>query len=736
MLTSTVRPVPKANAWRPTLSVRQYFTLIAVLAVLPWIALAIYVGDRVANDARDALRTALMSSARSLAAAVDGALDKHIAVATTLTHSRPLLRGDWDGFREQAKDSLSFLPGSALLVADAAGRQILNTDRPAGEPLPPRPDEIAELHQRAFATGEPQVSDIFIGRNSGRPVASINVPTFRDGKPLYTLAIRVDPQQFRKLLDQQHLPSDWYAAIVDRKGTIVVRLADPEGHSTGHPTSESWLHAMREAAEGFIENRSVNGEALVNAYTRGAHGWSVGIGIAKSALDAPLWHTRLILAIVGLVCIGLSIVLAWLLASKFDSATRALKAAAGTMAHELPVAAPEGTGIREYDEIGSAFASASSLLQARSAERRTAEQALARRVDEVAAVHEFTERRFRATSVAEICDAALDAILKGLHCNRAAILQFDAAGVMRFVAWRGLSERYRAAVEGHSPWKPDEQDPQPVVIADVDRAEELTDWLKSVVRAERIHALGFLPVIADSRLIGKIMTYYEAPHAFSEAELKVAMSFARRLGFAIAHKRAEDAREIAGRELQHRCNNLLAVVQAIAQKTLSGASSLADASAAFEARLQALARAHRQLVKSNWTGVSLDEIVRLAMEPFGGRSEIEGENIVLAPKDAQNFSLAVHELATNAVKYGALSCAGGKISIAWAITNAQGDRVLKFQWQERGGPEVAVPRRHGFGTALIKATFRQVQFDYAPAGLMCEIDVRLENLAAADFPPL
>ena len=735
MLTSPVRSVPKARAWWPTLSVRQYFSLIAVLAVLPWIGLAIYVGDRVANDARDALRTALMSSARSLAAAVDGEIDQHIAVATTLTHSRPLLSGDWDGFRQQAKDSLSFLPGSALLVADAAGRQILNTDRPAGEPLPPRPDEIAELHQRAFATGEPQVSDIFIGRNSGRPVASINVPVFRDGKPLYALAVRLEPQRFRKLLERQHLPADWYAGIVDRKGAIVVRLADPEGHSTGHPTSESWRQFMREAAEGFVESRSLEGEEVVNAYTRGAHGWSVGIGIAKSALDAPLWHTRLILAVVGVGCIALSIGFAWLLARKFDSATRALKVAAGTMAHELPVAAPEGMGIREYDEIGSAFASASSLLQARSAERRTAEQALARRVDEAAAVHEFTERRFRATSVAEICDAALDAILKGLHCDRAAMLQFDAAGVMRFVAWRGLSDRYRAAVEGHSPWKGDDRDPQPVIIADLDRAEDLGDSLKSVVRAEGIQALAFLPVIAEGRLIGKIMIYYAAPRAFSEAELKVAMSFARRLGFAIAHKRAEDAREIAGRELQHRCNNLLAVIQAIAQKTLSGAGSLADASAAFEARLQALARAHRQLVKANWTGVSLDEIVRLAMEPFGSRSEIDGEDIVLAPKDAQNFSLAVHELATNAVKYGALSRAEGKISIAWALTDAEGDRVLKFQWLERGGPEVAVPRRHGFGTALIKATFGQVQFDYAPAGLMCEIDVRLENLAAADFLP-
>src|SRR5262249_56155253 len=87
---------------------------------------------------------------------------------------------------------------------------------------------------------------------------------------------------------------------------------------------------------------------------------------------------------------------------------------------------------------------------------------------------------------------------------------------------------------------------------------------------------------------------------------------------------------------------------------------------AFEARLEALARAHRQLLKSNWTGVSLDEIVRQALEPFGPRSEIAGGDVTLTPKDAQNFSLALHELATNAVKYGALSNPDGKVEIAWA----------------------------------------------------------------------
>src|SRR5262249_35696168 len=182
--------------------------------------------------------------------------------------------------------------------------------------------------------------------------------------------------------------------------------------------------------------------------------------------------------------------------------------------------------------------------QARDDERARAEDALARRVDELAAIHRFTERRFRATSVAEICDAALDAVVTALHCSRASILLLDGAGVMRFVAWRGLSEPYRRAIEGHSPWRPHDTDPKPVVVDDV-AAADLAEPISAAVTQERICALAFIPVMADGSLIGKFMTYYDAPHAFTEAEMMIAVNLARRLGFAIEHKRADEARVIA-----------------------------------------------------------------------------------------------------------------------------------------------------------------------------------------------
>jgi PAS domain S-box-containing protein len=125
-------------------------------------------------------------------------------------------------------------------------------------------------------------------------------------------------------------------------------------------------------------------------------------------------------------------------------------------------------------------------------ERKRIEVALAKRADEQAALYEFTDRLFRAASRNEVYDAALDAIVRALGCDRASILIFDDLGVMSFVAWRGLSDVYRKAVEGHSPWTRDTRDPQPITIDDIEAAE-LDASLKATVKAEGIGALAFIP---------------------------------------------------------------------------------------------------------------------------------------------------------------------------------------------------------------------------------------------------
>jgi len=156
------------------------------------------------------------------------------------------------------------------------------------------------------------------------------------------------------------------------------------------------------------------------------------------------------------------------------------------------------------------------------------------------ALYQFAQLQHIATNVGKIHDASLDAILSAMDCHRASILLFDKEKVMRFVAWRGLSERYRKAVEGHSPWKPDAKSPKPVCINDVDIAD-IPKPLRSTIRSEGIRAVAFIPLVSSQKLIGKFMTYYDAPHVFTDDELKLATTIATQLAQAIEHKRDEEA---------------------------------------------------------------------------------------------------------------------------------------------------------------------------------------------------
>jgi PAS domain S-box-containing protein len=190
--------------------------------------------------------------------------------------------------------------------------------------------------------------------------------------------------------------------------------------------------------------------------------------------------------------------------------------------------------------------------------RKRSEAVLARRADEQAALYRFTDKLYRAACLPDVYDAALDAILAALHCSRASILRFDKDGVMRFVAWRGLSEPYRRATDGHSPWHAAEINPEPVAIAD---AAELPDTLRTIVQQESIGALAFIPVMAGGKLIGKFMAYYDAPRAFTGEDINLALTLARQLGFAVERTQAEHARNVIEGELRELSEKLEAEVE-------------------------------------------------------------------------------------------------------------------------------------------------------------------------------
>jgi len=166
-----------------------------------------------------------------------------------------------------------------------------------------------------------------------------------------------------------------------------------------------------------------------------------------------------------------------------------------------------------------------------------------------AALSRLTDRLYRARSADDVNDAALDTIVEVLGCRRASVLMFDEGGVMRFVAWRRLSDGYREALTGHSPWKAGDMDPQPIFVSDIDASAE-ADWVKARVREEGIRALGFIPLVVQGRVVGKFMTYYDQPHIFTAAEIELAVAIARQVGFSIERERSHSAREMAEADLR------------------------------------------------------------------------------------------------------------------------------------------------------------------------------------------
>ena len=156
------------------------------------------------------------------------------------------------------------------------------------------------------------------------------------------------------------------------------------------------------------------------------------------------------------------------------------------------------------------------------------------------ALYQLTDQLHRTNSLEDIFNAALDAILSALQCDRASILLFDETDMMHFVAWRGLSDGYRKATDGHSPWKSDEKNPEPICMNDVNTGD-LSDSLRAVLKGEGIGALAFIPLVSNGKLIGKFMTYYNVSHVFHEDEIELSLTIARQLAFAVDRRRTEEA---------------------------------------------------------------------------------------------------------------------------------------------------------------------------------------------------
>jgi PAS domain S-box-containing protein len=206
-------------------------------------------------------------------------------------------------------------------------------------------------------------------------------------------------------------------------------------------------------------------------------------------------------------------------------------------------------------------------------------------------------------------------------------------------------------------------------------------------------------------------------------------------------KAAEVQQKLLAGELEHRIKNTMAMVAAIASQTFRTAATKEEARTIFDARLFALNQAHSVLTSSSWTSASMASVVEGALAPHRSgerRIHVRGPEVQLTPKQALSLALSIHELATNATKYGALSAPAGTIDVTWDCCTSDQNRKLNFEWREHGGPLVMPPTRRGFGSRLIEATLSAdfggtTKIDYRADGLLCTFETMLPTITESEY---
>jgi PAS domain S-box-containing protein len=258
------------------------------------------------------------------------------------------------------------------------------------------------------------------------------------------------------------------------------------------------------------------------------------------------------------------------------------------------------------------------------------------------------------------------------------------------------------------------------IVIPQDRLDEETGILQRIRRGERIDHFETVRQRKDGSLINISLTV--SPVTDASGKIIGASKIARDI---TEQKRREEQIALLAREAEHRTKNLLALAQATVH--LSQADTSDELKAAIDGRLQALAKAHTLLAQSRWAGADLRAMVTDELSPYIGngdaRAEVSGPSLMLDPDPAQAMAMALHELSTNAAKYGALSMPAGRVRVEWRL---QPGGRLRLQWIETGGPPVVPPRRQGFGTRVMRRMVcgqcnGDIDFDWRQEGLLCVI---------------
>lgn len=652
----------------PTIQSR-IIRLIAILLV-PLLLVFGWMASQFADAQRRIIELERLGVASNLVQLLDRRLTGIEGILTGLGNSEALRMGDLEHFRRHA-DVIVGLPNFNTIELWNANGDIAVSTRDGSERLMPH-GERAEI-AAYVAAGNQFVSELHKGENGQPHTFTMAIPIEKQGKTTHVLAAHLVPTWLNSLFTAAGNKDDWIAAIVDRKGRFLGRSLDGEAKVGQQSTQGVTKVAGLKQQSGEFENVTLEGVSVHNHFEKSKLAdWTAVVAVPKDIINAPFRRAMLFVATGAILLTVLSLALASLMASHISTPVRNLRDTAAAMIEGRTI--PETPlEIAELNEVRSALKTAVS------------------KAGHLAAI------------VASSGDAIMSVGLDG-----------------RVRSWNEGAEK----LFGYSAEEMVGQFKTKVVPDD--RADELQKHLNIILSGETSR-IDTVRRNREGRLIDVSLDM--APIRDSDGKI-VAMS-------SIIHditdrKGTEKHQRFLMRELTHRSKNLLAIVQSMARQTARSAASLKDFETEYMQRLQGLAASHDLLVNQNWAGAPLNELIRRQVESFveANRANlaIAGPDLMVSAKAAQAIGLALHELATNSMKYGALSTSKGKVSIDWEF-HQTGDEPqrIRLKWEEHDGPPVTPPTRKGFGHFVIDRMATQslnakVDIDFRPEGLVWVLD--------------
>jgi PAS domain S-box-containing protein len=676
----------------PALTPRPLRHLLIMLGgaiIAPLVLFGAYAGVRMADAQLEQVREELMSDARILSSDVDREIVGEIETLLGLAASPSLRQGDFAEFQRQAEAALALRRSGNIALLDRDMQQLVNTAVTFGTSLPKV--AVPESVEKALATGKPQVTGLFADPVTKQPLYGIIVPIQIDGEYRYALVRSPSQQALARVIAANELPPGRQGMVSDAAHRIVARSDQHDAMIGKELPSAQWHRAGPDGVFEFIDSE---GRPSLGAYTWSElTGWETVVWAPKALLGAPLWALWRTLGWMALLALMLVVALAlWLgriIARSVGHAART--AIAWGEGGPLSV---NGTPVTELNTLMAELRKAAARRETAEGMVRDSEQRLRFALNaaqlgwwQYDPLHRMVSGDTRFKEIFDVADheAAIDEIVKRVHP--------DDAGRVRVAFERAL----------------DPADPRPLAIGyRVDREDGKIRWLEA-------HGLAYFegagPGRRVARVVGTIADITE-------------------------RKEHEERANLLTREINHRAKNMLSVVDAIAHQIAAGNPE--DFAPRFSERIQALAANQDLLIRNEWKGVELEDLVRAQLAHFadliGSRITMQGPKLRLKGASAQAIGLALHELATNAGKYGALSTDAGRVDIRWG---RDGD-TLTMGWIERDGPPVSPPKQRGFGTIVMEAMAARsvdgaVQLDYPPSGVTWRLTCPAANALEAGW---